>query len=72
MMNSSDRWNPIDLDKGLPTTREDVIALQPVRSLGTLDLEGYLAFLSRLRMPGASAQRAKSGPRGGPPFELTD
>jgi hypothetical protein len=62
----------IDLDRDLPTTREDVTALRRVRNLGTLDLERYLDFLSQLPPPGVPAPVQKPKPRGGRPFVLTD
>lgn len=62
----------IDLDRDLPTTREDVAALRLARRTGTLDPEGYLEFLSRLPPAAASALRARPGPRGEAPFDLID
>lgn len=61
----------LDLDRDLPTTREDVIALRRARSLAPLDLQGYLDFLALLP-PRAEAPLPRPAQRGDRPFELAD
>ncbi len=61
----------IDLDRDLPTTGEDVIALRRARNHAPLDLQGYLDFLALLpARPAASPPRPAR--RGDSPFELAD
>jgi hypothetical protein len=61
----------LDLDRDLPTTREDVIALRRARSATILDLEGYLDFLALLP-PHTAAPPPRPAQRGDRPFELAD
>jgi len=59
----------LDLERGLPTTPEDVAALHRVRDAGALDFEGYLRFLAQLPPLTYEQLRAKPGPCG-EPFKL--
>ena len=63
-MSSRERSEPLDLERGLPTTAEDVAALRRIRSLGTLDGAAYLRALASLPQPSWDVLRARPGPRG--------
>jgi len=69
-MPSDDRSEPLDLERGVPTTPEDVAALRRARRLPTLSTEDYLRFLARLPLPSPEALRSRRGPRGEEPFKL--
>ena len=69
-MRSDERSEALDLERDLPTTPEDVLALRRAKSLGRLDLEGYLDFLAQLPEPAVVNPRSRRGPRGDRPFEL--
>jgi hypothetical protein len=60
----------LDLDRDLPTSRDDVIALRSARGSDIADLKTYLEFLARFPAPSTEELRAKKGPRGPQPFEL--
>jgi hypothetical protein len=65
MMQSSDPSEPLDLERGLPTSPEDVAVLW--RSKGRhIETHDFLAFLARLPAPSYEALRARTGPRGAP------
>ena len=69
-MISRDRFEALDLEKGLPTTKEDVAALRRIRQSGpVLSAEEYFRFLSALPQPSADDLRQRRGPRG-EPFRL--
>lgn len=57
---------PLDLERDLPTTRQDVEAL---RRLAHPPVKDYLAWLARLPQPSAEELARRPGPRG-KPFEL--
>jgi hypothetical protein len=61
----------LDLDRDLPTTREDVIALRRARCLAPLDLQGYLDFLALLPPRGATLP-PRPAQRGDRPFDLAE
>ncbi len=61
----------LDLERDLPTTREDVNALRRAVSLSPLDLRGYLEFLAQLP-PRSGDPRERLLLRRAPPFELKD
>ena len=62
-MRSNDRSEPLDLDRGLPTTARDVAALRALRYPAMTDIE-YVRFLAGFDAPGYAALAAKRGPRG--------
>jgi hypothetical protein len=64
----SKRPEPLDLERDLPTTAEDVAALRRIRESRRISFAEYLRFLSRLELPG-SAHRRKTH-EGQEPFEL--
>ena len=69
-MSSSDRSEPLDLEKGLPTTPDDVAALRRIRRSGPiLTSEQYFRLLAALPQPSAEDLRRRRGPRG-EPFRL--
>jgi hypothetical protein len=69
-MSSSDRFEPLDLDRGLPTTPEDTVALRLLRrNLPVLTAEEYFRFLATLPHPSAEDLRRRRGPQG-EPFRL--
>ena len=69
-MSSSGRSEPLDLEKGLPTTPEDVAALRRLRRSGPiLTPEEYFRFLAALPQPSADDLRRRRGPWG-EPFRL--
>ncbi len=69
-MSSSGRSEPLDLDKGLPTTPEDVAALRRLRErTPALSAEDYFRFLAALPQPSPEDLRRRRGPRG-QPFRL--
>jgi hypothetical protein len=59
----------LDLEKDLPTTREDISALRRARSRTGMDLSRYLWTLSRMRFPKDFRSRSKTH-EGFEPFEL--
>lgn len=68
-MSSKRPSEPLDLERGLPTTPADVEALRRARSLTRLSPEAYLRFLAQFPPPDEAALRARRGPRG-EPFKL--
>jgi hypothetical protein len=66
---SSKRPEPLDLERDLPTTTEDVAALRRIRESRRVPFAEYLRFLSRLQMPDRAARRRKTH-EGQEPFEL--
>ena len=60
----------LDLDRDLPTTADDVLALRRAKSLAPLDLEGYLHFLAQLPAPAIQRPRSKRSTEADEPFEL--
>ena len=64
-MRSSDPSERLDLDleRGLPTSPEDVAALWRSRGRG-VETREFLAFLAGLPAPSYEQLRARSGPRG--------
>jgi hypothetical protein len=67
---SSGSADRLDLDRGLPTTADDVSALRQIRRGARIDLERYLRFLDRLGAPAPALLRARRCFRGSP-FELS-
>ena len=66
---SSKRPEPLDLERDLPTTAEDVAALRRIRESRKISFAEYLRFLSRLRLPTGAARPRKTH-EGQEPFEL--
>ena len=56
---------PLDLERGLPTTPEDVAALWRLKDR-PIETRDYLAFLATLPPPTYEELRARPGPRGTP------
>jgi hypothetical protein len=69
-MSSAGSSTPLDLEAGLRTRPEDVLALRRARREPAMSLQDYLDFLARLDDPPAAVLRARPGPRGDTPFEL--
>ncbi len=69
-MNSARSSTPLDLEAGLRTRPEDVLALRRARRGRSLSLQEYLEFLRQFEDPPAGELRARRGPRGDRPFEL--
>ncbi len=67
-MNSNDRAEPLDLERGLPTTERDVEALRALRYPRMTDAQ-YVRFLAALTAPDHALLAAKRGPHG-EPFSL--
>ncbi len=66
---SSKRPEPLELERDLPTTAEDVAALRQIRESRRISFADYLRFLSRLRLPAGATRRRKTH-AGQEPFEL--
>jgi hypothetical protein len=62
-MNSNDHSEPLDLERGLPTTRRDVVALRALRYPRITDAQ-YVRFLATLATPDRATLAAKRGPHG--------
>ena len=60
----------LDLNRDLPTSTADVIALRQARKDERQNLEAYLEFLANVAASSAAALRARKGPAGTKPFEL--
>jgi hypothetical protein len=64
-MNSNDRSDALDLERGLPTTERDVEALRILRYPRMTDAQ-YVRFLATLAAPDRASLAAKRGPHGAP------
>jgi hypothetical protein len=62
-MSSSD---PLDLERGLPVTAEDVEAQRRLQAPPFESVAEYLAFLASLPEPTYEELKARRGPRGEP------
>lgn len=62
-MNSNDRSDLLDLERGLPTTERDVEALRALRYPKMTDAE-YVRFLAVLAVSDRASLAAKRGPQG--------
>jgi hypothetical protein len=69
-MRSDARSEPLDLERDLPTSAADVVALRRARELGRLATQDYLRFLKALGPVSPDTLRARRGPRGREPFTL--
>ena len=70
MKSSSGRFDPLNLERDLPTTLEDVAAQKRHKADQRPDTEDYLRFLARFDPISPDELRRKRGPRGDSPFEL--
>jgi hypothetical protein len=69
-MSSRDPSELLDLDRGLPTTPQDVEALRRLRQMPLVLTAGeYFRFLAILPQPSPEELRRRPGPRG-EPFRL--
>lgn len=68
-MSSNDRAEPLDLERGLPTTEGDVVVLRALRYPAMTDAE-YVRFLASLPVADHAVLAAKRGPQG-EPFRLS-
>jgi hypothetical protein len=62
-MSSNDRSEPLDLQRGLPTTERDVEALRALRYPRMSDTE-YVRFLATFTAYDRASLAAKRGPHG--------
>ena len=62
-MSSNDHSEPLDLERGLPTTERDVEALRAMRHPRMTDAQ-YQRFLASLGAPDHASLAAKRGPHG--------
>jgi hypothetical protein len=69
-MPSDARSEILDLERGLPTTREDVAALKKLREQRPITTQEFLRFLAGLAAPTYQTLRSRRGPRGEEPFRL--
>jgi hypothetical protein len=72
MTSSSGDSDLLDLERGLPTTAADVLALRRVRRSRQLSTEDYLRALTRLLALQPQPRRARRQVHGGTPFRLVD
>jgi hypothetical protein len=68
-MPSSEPSEPLDLERGLPVSADDVAALHRLRGR-RIETREFLAFLARLPAASYEDLRARTGPRGAP-FDLS-
>jgi hypothetical protein len=68
---SSSDSHLLDLERGLPTSPADVLALRRAKASRRLSTEDYLRALARLP-PVAPDRRSEKRVYGGEPFRLTD
>jgi hypothetical protein len=69
-MKSKESAKLLDLDRDLPTSKEDVAALRQARKCDSTNLKTYFEFLALFPAPSTEELRAKKGPHGPKPFEL--
>jgi hypothetical protein len=69
-MKSRESSKLLDLDRDLPTSAEDIVALRQARRAGSTDLKTYFEFLAQFPPPSMAELRAKKGPSGTKAFEL--
>ena len=62
-MNSNDRSEPLDLERGLPTTERDVEALRALRYPKMTDAQ-YVRFLESLPPLDRASLASRRGPQG--------
>ena len=69
-MPPNERSDRLDLEKGLPTSPADVLALRRLRQPRPVSTAEFLRFLALLGPPRPQDLRARRGPRGPEPFRL--
>jgi len=69
-MSGSSRPSDLDLERGVPTTGADVLALRRVRRSRRLSTEQYLRALARVPAPSLATLRLRRRARGAAPFRL--
>ena len=69
-MPSNDGSEPLDLDRTLVVTEEDVTTLRRLRAGPPCSTEEWLRVLSRLEGPSREVLRSRNGPHGEEPFRL--
>jgi len=69
-MSSNRPPEPLNLERDLPTTEEDVAAQQRLRVGRPLSFEKYIRFLASFEPPSYEELHRKRGPHGDKPFEL--
>jgi hypothetical protein len=70
MTSSSKDSELLDLERGLPTTPADVLALRRIKRSRRLSTEDYLRALARL--PPRPVRPSRRRTYGGEPFRLSD
>jgi hypothetical protein len=69
-MKSANSYKLLDLERDIPTTREDVIAMRRVWPCRHLSFKDYLEFLATFPQVASDTLRARKHPSGAKPFEL--
>jgi hypothetical protein len=69
-MKSKKSFKLVDLDRDLPTSATDIMALRRARRHGIQDLKAYFDFLASFPAPYNPALSARKGPAGSKPFKL--
>jgi hypothetical protein len=69
-MKSANSYELTDLERDLPTRREDALALRRARQPRRLSFNAYLEFLSHFAPSPASGLRARKNSTGMKSFEL--
>ena len=72
MTSSSRDSDLLDLERGIPTTPADVLALRRVKHSRRLSTEDYLRALGCLPELSLEARRSRKRVHGGEPFRLSD
>jgi len=72
MTSSSSDSDLLDLERGIPTTPADVLALRRVKQSRRLSTEDYLRALGCLPELSLGARRSRKRVYGGEPFRLSD
>ena len=72
MTSSSRDSDLLDLERGIPTTPADVLALRRVKHSRRLSTEDYLRALGCLPELSLGARRSRKRVYGGEPFRLSD
>lgn len=69
-MKSNARSDRLDLERGLPTTAEDVEALRRAGAVSPLSFDDYLRFLEQVPPQTSEELRARCAPRSAAPFVI--
>jgi len=70
MTGSSKDSDLLDLERGMPTTRADAVALRRAKASRRLSTEDYLLALARLPLLPPDARGSRQRVYGGEPFRL--